>query len=189
MPTNGAPRPALSIEDYLAGEARTEIKHEYLAGEIVAMGGASARHGLIVTAFGLAIGRQARAKGCQLFIADMKVRIDHDSETYFYYPDLVLACDPADRANLFRTRPCLIVEVLSDTTERVDRREKRLAYSLLPSLREYVLVDQERVCVEIYRRGDQGWTHEILTDGALHLDCLGLDVPVAEIYADIDWSE
>ena len=55
--------------------------------------------------------------------------------------------------------------------------------------REYVLIDQERVCVEIYRRGNQGWTHETLTDGALHLDCLGLDVPVAEIYADIDWSE
>jgi Uma2 family endonuclease len=189
MTPKSDPRQAISIEDYLAGEERTQTKHEYLAGDIVAMGGASRRHGLIVTALSFAITGQARARGCQLFIADMRVRIDQDGETYFYYPDLVLTCDPDDRHNLYCSRPCLIVEVLSDRTERIDRREKRLAYSLLPSLREYVLIDQERVCVETYRRGEPGWTHETLTDGALHLECLGLDVPVAEIYADIDWVE
>ena len=182
------PTPAISIEDYLEGEQLAEVKHEYLDGQIVAMGGASDRHGLIATALALALGRQARARRCQLFIADMKVRIEHEGETYFYYPDLILTCDPEDRHNLYCTSPCLLVEVLSPGTERIDRREKRLAYSLLPSLREYVLVDQERACIDIYRRNGESWIHEQVTEGVFHLACLDTEVSLADVYADIDMA-
>ncbi|OYV31952.1 MAG: hypothetical protein B7Z79_00575 [Thiomonas sp. 20-64-9] len=185
MPPIPALKLAVSVEDYLEGEQLTDIKHEYLDGQVVAMGGASRKHGLIAAALAFALGAQARARRCQLFIADMKVRVEHEGETFFYYPDLILTCDPEDRHNLYCTRPCLIIEVLSKGTERIDRREKRLAYGLLPSLREYVLVDQDALCIDRYRRTPQGWVHDRMVEGALHLDCLELDIPLSEIYADI----
>jgi len=69
----------------------------------------------------------------------MKLRIEAAGQTAFYYPDLLLSCDPDDRETYFRRRPCLIVEVLSEATERIDRREKLYAYTQIPSLQEYVL--------------------------------------------------
>ena len=82
----------------------------------------------------------------------MKLRLNIADKTVFYYPDLLLSCAPDDRQPYFRSRPCLIVEVLSDSTERIDRREKLLAYQTLPSLQEYVLVAQNARRVEVYRR-------------------------------------
>lgn len=175
----------VSIRDYLDAENLTDIKHEYLGGEVVAMGGASARHGLIVTGLSLAIGPHARRKACQLFMADMKLRVDHADQTYFYYPDLLLACDPQDRDPYYRSRPCLLVEVLSPTTERIDRREKLFVYQTIPSLREYLLVDPEQRCVEIYRFG-QGVRHETCTQGSFRLDCLEAEVALDEVYRDVD---
>ena len=179
-------RPApISIDTYLEGETLTDIKHEYLDGEVVAMGGASARHGLVVTGLGLAIGPHARRKGCQLFIADMKVRVDHVDQTYFYYPDLLLACDPGDREPYYRHRPCMMVEVLSPSTERIDRREKLFAYQMIPSLREYLLVDPDKRCIEIYRFGETV-RHETWTEGRFRLDCLDAEITVDEVYIDAE---
>ena len=175
----------ISTDEYLDGETRTDIKHEYLDGEVVAMGGASARHGLVVTSLGLALGQHARRKGCQLFIADMKLRVDHADQTYFYYPDLLLACAPDDREPYYRRRPCLVVEVLSPSTERIDRREKLFAYQTIPSLREYLLVDPERRCVEIYRFGESV-RHETFTGGAFRLDCLEAEITLDEVYVDAE---
>ena len=184
--SNAVPRPTpISVEDYLVGEARTEIKHEYLDGEVVAMGGGSAKHGLVVTGLGLAIGQHARRKGCQLFIADMKVRVEHADQTYFYYPDLLLACDPQDREPYYRRRPCLVVEVLSPSTERIDRREKLFAYQTIPSLREYLLVDPDRRCVEVYRFGETV-RHETFTEGGFWLDCLGAEITLDDVYVDAE---
>lgn len=104
MSPNPALKPPVSVEAYLQGELETDVKHEYLAGEVVAMGGASRSQGLIATALALAIGPQARDKGGQLFIADMKVRIEHDDERYFYYPDLLVTCDRDDRERLRHAR-------------------------------------------------------------------------------------
>ena len=132
---------AANIEDYLEGEQHTDIKHEYLGGQILAMGGASDRHGLIGLSLAALLHPHARSKACQLFMGDMKVRVDHDGDSYFYYPDLLLSCNPADKEHAYyRRHPCLLVEVLSPTTERIDTREKLLAYRLLPSLREYLLL-------------------------------------------------
>ncbi len=179
-------RPApISIHDYLDGENLTDIKHEYLDGEVLAMGGASAMHGLVAGALYASILPHARRKACQLFMADMKLRVDHAGQTYFYYPDLLLACDPQDRDPYYRSRPRLLVEVLSPTTERIDRREKLFAYQTIPSLREYLLVDPERRCVEIYRFS-QSVQHETHTEGSFRLDCLGAVIPIEEVYRDVD---
>ena len=179
----------ISIEDYLAGEQATEIKHEYLGGQIVAMGGASDRHGLIAGSLYAALLPAARRKGCQLFIADMKVRVDHDADSYFYYPDLLLSCQPGDKESpYYRRSPCLIVEVLSPSTERIDTREKLLAYRLLPSLREYLLLRQDRMQADLYQLSDEGrWQHTVFTqpDEALALRCLEMAVDLRDVYADV----
>ena len=97
------------IGNYLEGEQSSDIRHEYLAGQVVAMEGATRTHALIAGSLHAALLPAARRKGCQLFMADMKVRIDHADESYFYYPDVVLSCATADRHPLYTALPCLIV--------------------------------------------------------------------------------
>ena len=174
----------ISVNEYLEGEQLTEIRHEYIDGQVYAMGGASDRHGLIVMSIALSFGKRAREKQCQLFIADMKVRLNISGQDIFYYPDLLLSCDPADRETYFRQAPCLIVEVLSESTERIDRREKMLAYQTLPSLQEYVLVAQDDRQVEIYRRRNE-WRPEIVNEGLFRLDCLDLSISIDDVYEDV----
>lgn len=102
----------------------------------------------------------------------------------FYYPDLLLSCDPTDRETYYRSKPCLLIEVLSDSTARMDSREKRLAYQTLPSLRKYLLVSQAHRAVQIFRRQNE-WAPEIHQAGQVRLDCLGFDLPLDLIYEDV----
>jgi len=177
----------IGVEDYLEGEKDGEIRHEYVAGQVYAMTGASRRHGLITGALFAALRPGARSRGCQLFTNDMKVHVHQAGEEAFYYPDLVLTCDPDDQADYYTERPCLIVEVLSESTARIDRREKLFAYTAgLASLREYLLVAQDRRQVDLYRRAETDWVHETFTDGRIHLDCLDMELPIEAIYEDVD---
>lgn len=189
MTTAIKPQAQTSVEDYLVGEQSSEIKHEYLGGQVVAMGGASDRHGLIAGSLYATLLPSARSKGCQLFIADMKVRVDHDGDSYFYYPDLLLSCLPGDKESpYYRRNPCLLVEVLSPSTERIDTREKLFAYRLLPSLREYLLLRQDCLQADLYQLGDEGrWQHQRFTlpDEALPLRCLDVAVSLRDVYADL----
>jgi Uma2 family endonuclease len=183
------PQTLVTVDDYLEGEQATEVKHEYLAGQVVAMGGASDKHGLIAGALYAALLPAARRKACQLFSAEMKVRVDHDGESYFYYPDLLLSCQPDDKESAYyRRHPCLLVEVLSPSTERIDTREKLFAYRLLPSLREYLLLRQDRGQADLYQWSDEGrWQHHVLgqPDDALALRCLDAAVSLRDVYADV----
>ena len=189
MTTQTQPQALATVDDYLEGEQATEVKHEYLAGQVVAMGGASDKHGLIAGSLHAALLPAARRKACQLFMADMKVRVDHEGESYFYYPDLLLSCQPDNKESAYyRRHPCLLVEVLSPSTERIDTREKLFAYRLLPSLREYLLLRQDRVQADVYQRGDEGrWEHHTFTqpDDVLALRCLDAAVSLRDVYADV----
>lgn len=176
---------AVTVEEYLAGELQTEIRHEYIDGQVYAMGGASDRHGLILNALAFALTPLARKRHCQLFSSDMKLKLSISGRPVFYYPDLLLACDPDDREPYFRSKPCLIVEVLSESTERIDRREQLLAYQTLPSLREYVLVAQDARRVEIFRRAND-WLGEQIVAGEIRFDCLEAGIPIDAIYADVE---
>jgi len=188
---NTAPRGQehYSVEDYLGNEQRADSKHEYLAGRIFAMTGASDRHGLIAGALFAWLLPHARRKGCQLFIADIKVRIDHEGDSWFYYPDLLLSCDSADRDSpYYRRAPCLLVEVLSPSTESIDTREKLIAYRLLPRLREYLVLRQDRPQADLYQRTGAGhWKHSCVTlpDEPLPLACLDAQPSLRDIYADL----
>lgn len=176
---------SLSVDEYLAGEESGELRHEYIDGQIYAMTGASRQHGLIVSNLVAALRPLVRGRGCQLFANDMKVRLRIADQDIFYYPDLLLSCEADDRQTYYCTKPCVIVEVLSGTTERIDRREKFLAYTTLPSLRDYLLVSQARREVWHYRRARE-WAAEVLTDGDLGLECLGISLPLDAIYDEVE---
>lgn len=174
----------ITPQEYLEGELRSEVRHEYVDGQVYAMVGASDRHGLIVNAVAFALTPKAREHRCQLFTSDMKVRLDFAGQEVYYYPDLLLVCDNSDRATYYRECPCLIVEVLSESTERTDRREKLLAYQQLPSLEAYLLVAQDARRVEVFRRAT-GWRHELHTEGAIDLPCLGSALALDDVYLDV----
>lgn len=182
------PKPApLSPAEYLEREQRSPVKCEYVDGEIYAMSGATRRHNLITSnLLGRAWNAGTNRHECQVFGSDMKVYVEtHNS---FYYPDLSVCCDRADRNELFLTRPCFIVEVTSPSTANIDRREKRASYATLESLREYVIVDQDRMRVELYRREASGWRGYLLDreDDVVDSSCLGLRLTLSQIYEGVE---
>lgn len=178
---------SLSEEDYLHGERVAPAKHEFVAGEVFAMAGASKTHGTLALNAALILRNHLRGGPCRTWIADMKVRVAAASA--YYYPDVVVSCDPrdlaADAPQDYLEHPGLIVEVLSPATEHIDRREKLLAYRRLESLTEYVLVDQEKPWVEVYRRTEAGWTQDICGPGEVaELVSVDARLSMTELYAD-----
>jgi len=172
----------ISVADYLQGELHSEIRHEYVGGRIYAMVGASDRHNLINLALASRLYQTLRGSGCQVFTSDMKVHLSIAGDDIFYYPDIMVSCREDDRATYYREHPVLIVEVLSESTERLDRREKFLAYRQLPSLQEYVLLSQDRIEATVFRRA-QGWQPEILREGdALKLTPVEFVIAMTEVY-------
>lgn len=178
----------LDIEDYLAGERSSPVKHEYAAGHVYAMAGASERHNRIALNCAVHLHRATAGSACRTFISDMRLRIDQ----VVYYPDLMVCCDPSDDDPWLKRSPCLVIEVLSESTERIDRGEKLHNYRRLDSLRAYVLVAQEPCRVEVYRRADDGsWRYECLegADAELALDCPPTRIALSEVYARLEMGQ
>ena len=177
----------LSNEEYLQGELESEVRHEFFDGFVYAMAGAGEKHNTISLNLATAMRHKVRGTNCRTFIADMKLFLPELNR--FYYPDILLTCDPQDDHEFYKQHPCLIVEVLSPSTETIDRREKLHAYQDIPSLREYLLVSQEQQQVELYRRKDDGktWQYFLLDkiDDVLQLECLDLNMGMDEIYEDV----
>ncbi len=177
----------IPVQEYLEGEQGSDIRHEYLAGQVFAMAGAGEKHNRIAGNLFFHLRAAARGKECGVFISDMKVRVEHNDA--YYYPDVMVTCDPQDTESLHKRLPCLIVEVLSPATEAIDRREKLIAYRTLPSLRYYLLVSQEKRQVECYTRDmDKRWLIAVTEDnGSLDILCNGLKVnfTLDDIYEDV----
>jgi len=178
----------ISIEEYMQGELASDIRHEYVGGGVYAMVGASDRHNLISGNLFSAIRSQLRGTGCQAFINDMKVHIKAAANTAcFYYPDIMLCCSDKETNAYYREHPCLIVEILSDSTERLDRREKFFAYVHIKSLREYILVDQNKQTIEHFKRHND-WQPQVTHSGDLILECVDARVAFDTIYEDISFE-
>ncbi|HYN78707.1 MAG TPA: Uma2 family endonuclease [Lamprocystis sp. (in: g-proteobacteria)] len=185
------PKPQVTFEDWLAGErAAIECRSEFIGGEIYAMTGASAAHNGIVRNISGELWTQMKGRPCQVYANDMKVRIrTADAGTY---PDLVAFCTEHEfqdgRRDLL-LNPSLIVEVLSDSTEAYDRGGKFALYRQIPSLREYLLVSQHRVQVDLYTRGgDNRWTlrdFSALTD-SVNLTSVDCTLALAEVYDKVE---
>jgi Uma2 family endonuclease len=178
-----------TIEEYLKLEQASEIRHEYFGGQVFAMSGGSKQHNTITLNIASRLRSHLRGGSCSVFMADMKVRIElvNQNKNIFYYPDVIVSCDSQDQERFFLNYPCLIIEVLSPSTELTDRREKLVNYRTLESLQEYVLISQDEIKVEVYRQDAEGnWLLEILgKDDELRLDSISLNLTMAEIYEDV----
>jgi len=175
-----------TYEDYLALEHDSELKHEFDDGEIFAMAGGSPRHSALALRIGAAIDN-TRPSGCTAFQSDMRIRVLATGRAT--YPDVSMVCgpielDPDDRSGTTITNPALLVEVLSPSTEEVDRVSKWRDYQRIPSLQEYVLVNQESR-VEIYRRLSSGnWEYLDVQEGVVTL-VSGATLDLSILYANL----
>ncbi len=176
----------ISPEEYLEGEKLTPIKHEYVNGVVYAMGGASDKHGLITGNFFAGI--HARLPdSCEVFMSDMKVHTHKDDDLVYYYPDVVVSCDDSDDQRYFREKPILIIEVLSSSTERLDRTEKRERYQSIPELQEYVLVAQDFPKMEVYRRSQAWRGEEYFIEHSFRLESVDMEFKVSDVYRRIKY--
>ena len=184
MSSVGHDLPNISIEDYLAGERDSEIKHEYVNGQVFAMAGASRRHNVLSGNFYGLLWTQLQASPCYPMNGDMLLKTGKDS---YRYPDIQVICDddPSDDEYVNES-PVLIVEVLSRSTRRFDKTEKRAEYLALPSLQEYVLVEQDFAEVEVQRRNNH-WRSETYYLGQdIHFESVDVTVGVEAIYQRVE---
>jgi Uma2 family endonuclease len=176
----------LSLDEYLSWEERQAQRHEFVDGFLYAMGGASENHGLLASNLTAIIRPSLRGGACRLFVADMKVL----AANRMRYADLVVTCDARDTNPVLKKHPKLIVEILSPRTASVDRGEKFVEYRQIAELEEYVLVDSRSIAVEIERRVPGGfWMLATYGPGdVVVLASLGLEIPIEQIYEDVDFT-
>lgn len=183
------PNPTYTETEYLMLERDSDVRHEYYEGEIVAMVGASEAHNLIVTSTVFSLYGQLRARPCRIYSNDMRVRVA--ATGLDTYPDLIVICGESQFTDdTFETlaNPTIIIEVLSDSTERYDRGKKFQHYRTLASLREYLLIAQDTAHIEHFvREGDGSWR---LTEAAgiattIRLPAIGCTLPLAEVYEKV----
>lgn len=175
-------------EAYLASERRAKYKSEYINGEVLAMSGASRAHNIITVDITTELNIQLRPRGCEIYSGDMRVRTSRTGS--YFYPDVVVVCErPRFEDNVFDTllNPILVIEVLSPSTEVYNRGEKFAHYQELTSLREYLLVSQDRIHVEHFRLIDTQWVGKAFhtSEDVLMLDAIECKLPLRDIYTRI----
>jgi len=180
----------ISVEDYLAGELLTPIKHEYLNGIVYAMAGARNAHNIIKGNTFAALHSRLKANRCQPFDSDTKVRIYLPNEIRFYYADSFVVCDPNPQSDTFQDKPVVLFEVSSKSTRRTDEGEKKYAYLTIPSLKVYVMVEQESAAMIVFRRTSKGFVREVYQglDAVLPLSEIEIELPLAEAYERVEFS-
>ena len=183
------PHNYFSADDYLQWEEKQEEKHEYVDGKVYAMAGANEDHIDITTNLTVILSNHLRGKDCKLFPSDMRLNIA--SKKIYYYPDLLVTCDERDRFNKKQKNyPCLIIEVLSESTESKDRGVKFANYQTIQSLQEYVLISQWEQRVEVFRRNGKFWLLQTYTAGeSIELQSINLQISMDAIYEDVALSE
>lgn len=180
----------ISIEDYLAGELVSPVKHEYLGGIVYAMAGARNSHNRIATDTVSAVNARLRGRKCEAFNSDTKVRIRLTNHIRFYYPDAMIVCRPNPGDDSYQDDPAVIVEVLSKSNRRTDEGEKKEAYLTIPSLCAYLLIEQEMPRVVVYRRTEQGFVSEVYegVDAVIPLMEVEIELPLAEVYERVEFA-
>ena len=172
----------MSEEEYLEGEKIAALKHEYVDGHIYAMAGAHSNHNVLSGNVHGEFRNHLKGKPCRAYMSDMKVRIANGSK--YYYPDVLVNCPPVN--GYFTETPTIIVEVLSNSTRRIDETEKRLAYMQIETLEEYVLIAQDFVQIEVIRKSE-GWkSAKYFLGDEVIFTSIGLTLSVEEIYDGVD---
>ena len=179
----------LTPEEYLAFERKATTKHEYLNGQIVAMSGASFAHNFITVNIATHLNIQLMDGECRVATSDMRVKVT-EIDSYFY-PDVVVVCgEPVPEDNVFDTllNPTVIVEVLSPSTETYDRGEKFEHYQQIASLKDYILISQDKVHIEHYCRQETGWlqTEFAELEDVLSLRSIDCELRLQDVYRRVE---
>jgi Uma2 family endonuclease len=184
------PQPSqMSVEAYLDWEPQQEMRYEYINGEIYAMTGGTIPHNDIAINLLSTLLPQVRTQGCRLNMADVKLQID--ASGVYYYPDLIVSCDPRDlNARKFIQFPKLIAEVLSPGTADKDRGDKFRDYQRIPTLQEYLLISSEKISAECYRRGEgRMWLYYPYSVGdEIALESLGYSIAIEQLYVGVNFE-
>jgi len=186
--SNLAEIPYITVDDYLAGEAESPIKHEYVAGEVFAMAGAGDEHVTIAGNLFALLRSHVRGGPCRVYIADMKLRVERADA--FFYPDVFVTCHPGDaERRTAKQHASVVIEVLSERTEGYDRGTKFAHYRRLETLKEYVLVDSRSRSVEVFSRRDDGWLFQAVAEGGrLRLETLDFACGLDAVYEDVTFE-
>ncbi len=192
-------RPLISVAEYLEGELVSRVKHEYLGGVVYSMAGARNVHNRISGNAFASLHARLRGKPCQPYDSDTKIRIraaSRPGSTRFYYPDVSVVCRENPQRDSYQDEPVVVVEVLSQATRRTDEGEKLDGYLSIPSLRVYLLVEQDRAVVTLYRKGEgdtvgggdfEREVHHGL-DAVIPLPEVGLELTLAEVYEGVEFE-
>ena len=180
----------ISVEDYLAGELVSPIKHEYLGGVVYAMAGARNVHNMIADNVLGSLFARLRGKPCRPHSSDTKVHVQLPTQARFYYPDVSVVCEPNPQTDSFQDKPRVIFEVLSRSTRRIDEGEKKDAYLAIPSMRVYGLIEQETAAVVVFRRTANDWSREVYEGGGavIPLGEIETELPLADIYEGVQFT-
>jgi Uma2 family endonuclease len=176
----------MTWEEYLVFEERSPYRHEYVSGVVYAMSGASLAHNRIAQELVMAFRSHLRGGPCEPFFLEAKLEIRTDRDKIMYYPDVMVSCRPEDRTDQVVRNPKLVVEILSKSTQHIDRREKAMTYQRVEAIEEYVLIAQNQPRVIVHRRAE-GW-HPVLyssTEAQVEFRSIGLRMRLAEIYAEL----
>ena len=178
------PEDWISPAEYLARELVSTGKSEYIDGAIYLMSGANNRHNRIATNATGALVHRLRGRRCEAFNSDTKVRLQLAAHMRFYYPDAMVVCEPNREEDPYQDAPSVVLEVLSSRTRRTDEGEKKDAYLSIPSLRVYLLIEQDKALVVALRRTGQGFVREKYEgmQAVLPLPEIETELPLAELY-------
>ncbi|WP_310410103.1 Uma2 family endonuclease [Chamaesiphon sp. OTE_8_metabat_110] len=182
-------RSFMSAAEYLEWELTQEERYEYWDGEVVAMSGGTRNHNRISGNFFRLLDDALLNRDCDVYIADVKVQVEPGQK--YFYPDVVVTCDERDDEAQLVQFPCLIIEVLSPSTEAIDRGVKFARYRQFTSLQEYVLVQVDRPKVEVFRRdrNNQWVLSEYDREDRLLLESIGVEIPIADLYRQVQFED
>jgi Uma2 family endonuclease len=174
----------VSPDEYLAFEESSSERHEFVDGQVFAMAGGTTRHNKIAGALYARALAANHDPSCEVFIENVKLMLEDES---YYYPDVMICCEEDSSELRYRRRPCFIAEILSESTEAIDRGEKLLNYQKLESLQTYALISQDEARVEVFSRlPDGAWRYKLLEGNAvLRVPCAKLELAVNELFHGI----
>lgn len=178
--------PVMTVEEYFRFAETSPEKYEYVAGEVYAMSGVTRRHDRIATNVLVRLSLAARPGPCDVLSGEVRVQVASDR---YYHPDTTVSCTPFADSDIFVRDPCVVVEVTSPSTARIDRGEKLDAYRSITSLRAYLIIDHRRRRVERHARDSQSgeWQREeIVGEGRVRIPCIDVEITLDEIYERVE---
>ena len=188
MPREAPVRQATSFDEFLEFEIHSQERHEFVDGNLFVMPGGTDRHNGITLNLVMSLRPSTLKQGCQLYANNVLIRTPDETG---YYPDVFITCDSREDTPRVKHRPNIIIEVLSDSTEKFDRTEKLRNYRTIPSLELYVLLEQDSILAEVYaKQPDGSWRHDVLREGSsIAFSSLELMVPLADLYENLPDAE